>query len=569
MNKLLIYFAVLIALCVVTSIPDVALLIIFVTLGLGIPLLLANTLLLYSFALLPLEIWRLTLPRRWSTLPLYVLPVALLAVAPGQLSKLHADASAQIDTRDDVFNTFPEPPRVIEIASSGSAQGRPQPAYVHAPCDETCQRLLFSETTRKVRITKTEDNRRTTSVTYSVEQRDHCPEAFGPNTTISPAVRQRIAAGTCVLATVDDKAPADALVTLTTWHANSRALSPIAPSRKLQTRQIAIVRNTGGSPVLVRRQTEVKIETLTTPFIMWFENSKGMDWGPPGPARWDIVYGAFDVIDVLARTFGAGAPAVPPLPQIDNRALVERALSRPADDRSPMTVETISLMDDYLLEIAKQPRLEAADVDLVRRLIADPRVENLARGTITLFGRHPNTAESLIPEILNRIAIPVPEARGHYHSALSYALLSVPTDKLRPHSAQIFQILRDESNWHVSGLLLRVGELDGDAVGLITERLRAKSDTVRKAAVQAACRADPSLDEKLKPILVNLLQGRAGGLIRTDDFQQAVFLALTRHGGKSEAFQIINEQSPDSVKWVTQRLGDRDAGFPIEKCRRL
>jgi hypothetical protein len=82
------------------------------------------------------------------------------------------------------------------------------------------------------------------------------------------------------------------------------------------------------------------------------------------------------------------------------------------------------------LPFAKQSTLSDADVDFVRRVIADRRVAEAKLGLVfqTMFRKHTERLAPLISVVLDRISTPVPQSVGHYQSMLGWSLANFSAD---------------------------------------------------------------------------------------------------------------------------------------------
>jgi hypothetical protein len=590
---LTVWFLFFIVLSAASFNPGIVFLTFILTLGIGgLLMIAANTILLYSFAFLPaLFAWRRpdagTRLRR--TLRALVIP-ATIAIAPNPLSTFEAELFGRTISSDDFEHQSLGKPKTIEIVTDTWDPGRPL-------CNNVCLRLLFNHEVDSVRIVNlpvphinyyggyVEVVGEPHGLTFSIARRVSCPEAILPRDSADQAVRDRLATGECLISTGDDQGQADVRLALTTLYAgyfmsyNPQAslkleVSPPWPLRTYDARiqRLTIAqRGDDGTNQPIMQRTESKLETLALPF--YFGHNVGI---PPnvvnvGPklGRQQFVINSIDFNQILKTKFGFQLDPVSALQPAAAASMVEQILSLPTTDL--FTTQQSSVINEALTKLVQQADLADADIALIRRVIADARVNDGLIGFTeqNLFRKFAEQLEPSIPLVLDRLAIPVRENVGHYHSLLGWALMAYQADTLAPFRAQIFQIVEQQPpEWPNNGLLVHVAELDGDPTDLIAQRLSAKSWEVRAAAATAACRAAPAVWALIEPMLLDHLgQPITAGRPRSEDSK--LLLALIRFGNTEAVATYVSRLNEDERSKIQRMLSDFHSGFAIERCQIL
>jgi len=587
-TKLLIcYFVFFGVLSVVALIPEGALFVLLLTaMGLplfGIPGLLviaSPTILLYSAALIPL--WLASSAPRgriWLVVAAAFIPAAV-AFGPGALSRSEARQFAMRMSENDISGPAADKPRSIELigdGTSGMFVVGPRFGDEHASCNEICRRLLFNGEVDWVRMTRLPDtymNRRaaqTWHVTYHMEHRESCPQVYPDGTTIEKAVRDRLVAGECLIAETSGSGTPDAAVTFTTRYFDqsypprppdggpNHALIESVKELRIESRQGDTL-----SPAL--QQTETVARTLALP--LYFGTEMHLQGGYNGPTigRDRTVMNPIDLAAAMRNTFGYQIAEISAPPAEDPRKIAEGVLALPPEASPALSSAQQDALNDVLAAIEKQSTLSDADVDFVRRVIADHRVKEPKLGVLfqNMFRKHSRALEPLIPVVLDRISTAVPQQVGHYHSLLGWSLASYPADSLRPYRDQMIAVVRAQPDWPSGGVLTRLAELGGDeAINLVIERLGSKSASLFAAI--AACRASPEAWTGLEaPVLAYLMQPKKGN---QHDDEAPLLLALVRFGKKSQAVDIIEKRDLPNKQRMLDRLTKFEPGFGPEHCR--
>jgi hypothetical protein len=218
---LIVYFSILVVLSLASYVPGLVFAAAIVTVGVGaFALIAANTILLYSAALLPAHIVLrspLRVPSKIAGFALLLLIPATIARAPGWLSRQLAEQFAREMSLGDYEQPALGRPKSIEIAAGETAARAP-------PCEDICQRLLFNREVERVRLVRlpfptAPRGAASSAVAYSIAQQSPCPQVFPRGAQLDKTVRDRIVGGECLIATVDDQSQPDLKLTRTTLYA--------------------------------------------------------------------------------------------------------------------------------------------------------------------------------------------------------------------------------------------------------------------------------------------------------------------------------------------------------------
>jgi hypothetical protein len=586
---LIFYFSVFGALSAIALIPGGALVVLLLTAGVvplgGLPgfLVIASpTILLYSAALVPLWLaWTSRHRRIWLLTVAACVPV-VLATGPGWLSRKEARQFGMRMAADDMSRPVAAKPRTIELIGDGMSgmfvygQMVGDQAGYGASCNEACRRLLFNGEVDWVRMTRIPDiyaNGRggmTRSVTYHIEHRDSCPQFYPAGTTIEKAVRDRLIAGDCVITEVGGDAAPEATVRFTarysTQHYPSKPPDQGPRRATVETvKDLRIESRQDGQFTPVVQRTETVTHTLALPFYIGSQMAVQGVYNIGAAGQEQTVINPIDVAQAMRDTFGYQIAEIVPLPPEDARRIAERVLALPPDANPVLSTQQQDALNDALAAIAKQPALSDADVDFVRRVIADDRVTEAKLGVVlrTMFRKFTAPLEPLIPVVLDRISGPVPQSVEHYQSSLGWSLTNYSADSLRPYRDKMVAIVEARLDWPSGGLLTRLAELGSDeGVNLVIQRLDSKQSQL---AAVAACRASAEAWPVLEPaVLAHLTPPRQGNSLQDDEWP--LLLALVRFGNKPLAVGIIEKRVLLDKTGTLRRLAKFEQGFDPAHC---
>ena len=588
---LIVYFLFFGALSLIAVIPGGALFLLLIT-AMGLPLfgapgfvaIAAPTIVLYSVVLVPLWL-ALTTPQRSmsviaSAALLAIVVIPIIAIVPGMLSRHKAAEFAMRMGKDDMSRPAKMQPKRIELIGDGTSG-----MFVYgqtvgdkdASCNDICRRLLFNGEAEWVRMTRTPDvymNKRsgkTTSVTYRIERRTSCPQAYPDGTKIEKAVRDRLINGDCLIAEANLNDAPDAMLRFTTRYFNQSY--PAKPPDQgpayatvVTVKDLRIEVRQDNALATILQQTETIALTLARPFYIGSQMSMQGGYNGPTIGRDKIEVKPVDLAQALRDTFAFKVAEISAPPPEDANRIVERILALPPEAPPSLSAQQQDAIKDVLSELKKQPALSDADVDFLRRVIADKRITEGQVGIPIqdMFRKFTARLEPLIPVVLDRIDNPVAERVGHYQSMLGWSLTNYSADTLRQYRDKMIAIVEVQADWPGNGVLTRLAELGSeDAVNLVIRRLDSKQ---AQFAAVAACRASADAWPALEPaVLAHLTPTQQGKSLQ--DKERPLMLALVRNGKKSLVTNMIERRDLFNKQNALDRLSRLEAGFAPERCR--
>jgi hypothetical protein len=585
---LVIYFLFFAALSGIAIMPGGTLFLLIVT-GMALPLFgipgfmaaASPTILLYSASLLPLWAALTRTPRRpWRIVAAVLVPIAV-AGGPGLISLTSTALFAERMSRSDFRHQANPQPKTVELIGDGYSGVFAHVEAIgdkYASCNDVCLRLLFNREVEWVRMTRIPVlslNARsgiTSSVTYRIESRESCPMVSAMGQTIDKALRDRLIAGDCLIMNAGGDGASDASVKfITTYYGQDypHKLPNQAPSAAtiVSVKELDVTQRQGGTFVPILRQTETTSETLALPFYFGAEIHMQGGYNGATIGRQRSALKAVDLAQVLRDTFGFKLDPISPPPRENPLNLVDRILSLPTTVES-FSTEQQDIINETLKPMVSKATLSDSDVALVTRVVRDERITSGQIGVTlqSLFRNKPEQLSPLVPLVIQRLTVFVPERVGHYQSSLGWALMVYPASALQPHRQTIVAIIEAQPDWPTAGLLTRIAELEGDSSDLIASRLSARSGTTRHAAAMAVCRATPENWAKLEPIVLAHLSRENKAAERLDNAERTLLYALIRFGRKETAESIMRSIDPMRAA-LEQQIASLEENFPLTKCR--
>lgn len=392
---LLAALAALAALAVLLAIPGVSGALLMATLGFAFPLLAAGALCLYLAAALAGSALGLRGPR-WLAVAGAAAAVLILALAPGLASRWQAGGVAGSLRAADVTKPPLAQPRSIELREPFSSLV-PAAAFETLPCGQECRALLLSGAVDWVRLVRTaaQADFMSTSL-FRAASGAACP---APETGQGPGAR-------CALFAPDDGRPAEMVVDAVFLDRPALAAFqpsvPLAPDIRFGRRLTA----RAGSAALYER-TEVSIDTVTIPFVIW-PASMGTSSGgyeiwrrrdtlaPVALADMFSALGYSQAME-LAKSLPPGSAEMrePPTADLVNRAV--SALDLPPS--TPLNRTHLEFIARWINHARWQKPLPPEAIGLVRRILLDPRVVNY--GQLDQLLARPEVAPGVLSDLLD------------------------------------------------------------------------------------------------------------------------------------------------------------------------
>jgi hypothetical protein len=558
-----------------------ALILTILILPLGLLTIAAPTILLYDLVFLPMVLRRNEgkATKYWVLATLAV--AAAVATLPGLLTEQAARDFAQRAEAQDFDRPMASKPRSIELigdASSGMWVHGHSVGDKAARCNEVCTRLLMNGEVDWIRMTDVTvrgRSRTPQSVVYRFEHRDVCPDLAADH-GVEQVLRDRLVASDCLISEPDRGLSPDASVNLTTRYEEQRP-SDIEPPKFVDVRSVKtleIESKRDGAMVPVLRRTETVARPLALPF--YFGAKMDMQCGNcngPTIGRDTVTRQPIDLAQSLHQSLGYELAAISPAQTAAPRQTSEAILGLSKEQAPSFSRQQQDVLKEAVQAIAKKEKPSDADADFIRRVVADDRVSEAVIGISVqnMARRNPDWLESLVPVILDRMAVPVDQQVGHYKSSLGWSLQNLPVAKLEPYRDRIVDIVRKQPDWTTTGLLVRLVELGGDqAIGLVLRELDARPKTgatqQQQFAAVAICRGDADAWQSLEPVvLAHLSSGQSAK--RFGDADAALLLALVRFGEKTKAVDIVKGRGPSDEANVIVRLNKLDEDFDAKHCR--
>ena len=212
----------------------------------------------------------------------------------------------------------------------------------------------------------------------------------------------RLVAGDCLIAEAGGTGTPDASVRLIRryWDKHYPQKPPEGgPSSIESVKDLHIERREAdGSLTAVLQHTETVAETTALPFYVGSEMHMQGGYNGPTIGRQRTVTKPIDLAQTLRATFGYKVDAVAPPAARTPLEIVENILAR-SPTNVTFSAPQQQVINDLLQPLAGKPSLTDADITLVRRVIADERIDSGQIGAtfLTMFRRHGGALAALIP----------------------------------------------------------------------------------------------------------------------------------------------------------------------------
>lgn len=564
----------------VLALPGAATVLVLFTFGLAAPLLTIPTLFAYALSFAPAAWAARGGTNLGGVAALGFLGIGFLAYGLPGLATAVAERQAASAAAGDMAQRRATPPRSLEIIDSAAFWNGKGDALKALPCTSLCQKLLLGGDATAVRLTGVSGlggrkQEIAGSITYRFERRSVCPAAFERAEKVEPATKQALVEGRCI---VPDHGASDAMeariVVINRYTGPARRGQRGNASPKLSPmvepgleRGLDIVDLAGATEKLLRRQTETNWRQIPTPFRVEWEMRMQSGDGPVLRSEKHVAR-KIDLEQALRETFGYRLDMdMREAPAPDAKA-VETILAEPGAAR--LGAEKQSMVSDVMAAMAKKRALDVADLTLLRRTLADRRIDD-AYGLVQVLQRHPQAAQAMVGEILAHLAIPSTDAKGHTHNGLAWALVRMPPEKLRPYRDGIAAILAADSLWGPAPLMIPLGRIGGDSSALFAERLKVERGSVAYTAAKAICAAGPALAPQMLALARETLDRAASAERKRPSRDMAAMMlrALVRHGAGDEARSRIAQLAPepkDFDRLTRDVFGRKSAASGVKIC---
>jgi hypothetical protein len=537
--------AVLFAFFIVTNaVPNVLVVLVLFTFGVGLPLLYANTALVYLSATAPALILIRRTPRNWWVIALAAIPIPVVAIGLPLATEVLTAFNARHYLADDVSGDFAEAPKSIELVSNAEYYAGPESPLKNAACDRLCQRLLLSRNVEIVRVTRVSTDRfaRAAGLDYVLEQRDNCPDAFGQGEPMLPETKDAMVSGTCFISRRPGPEPMLARIEISSTKFRTpqdlgqdfaRAFDAIGLIQVLK-----ISEASAGGWSLKLQKTQVNFSHWMIPLNLFYAPCHGLCMGHPVFMRTERTLNAFDMDAVTLRTLRIEDRKPNELFGLAGR--VAAMLDRAGED---LTDNQKQLVTDWIVSLQCRngncPLVAGKDAEVLLKLVQDRRVKDfrLMDGVIR---RSRDVVADHLDLFLDQME--ARRADSYFSGVVGEVIARLDGKYLYPRGGRILTLIMN-SDWRwVGSIGAASGRLGIDTTQLISERLRWLEE--HKTAALAACRADVAIGERLVPAMLDYLRARPVSNDALDQAARYVTKGLARFGHAEEAKQILLDRYP-------------------------
>lgn len=538
-RTLAIILAILIAFSFISSAaPGLLIFIVMFTFGAGLLLLYANTALIYLLAAAPALILLKLTPRNWRLIGLAAIPILVVAIGVPLLTETLTARHVQHYLSGDVGGSFAETPRSVELVSAAQYYAGLSDPPKSAGCDTLCQRLLLSRRVDIVRVTRKSTEQ---SIDHVIEQRNTCPEAFGPNEPMLPETKDALVSGTCFISRVASAEPMMARIEFE----NNKSTAPqnlvedfsraVNDVRSLQVLMISAASPGGWSFKL--KKTQVTFSHWMMPLNLSYAPCYGVCIGPPVFMRSERTLNGFDLVAVALKTLGIDNQKPKELFSAAGRvtAMLDRAGERLTDNQKQLVTDWVESLQ---CRNGKCPPVVGKDAEVLLQLVQDRRFRYF-RLMDSLIGRSRGVVADHLDLFLDQMET---RSDSNFSGMIGSVIARLDGKYLHPRGDRILALIMN-SDWRwVGGIGAASGRLGIDTTQLISERLGWPEAS--KTAALAACTADVAIGERLVPAMLDYLRARP---ISNDALDQAagyVTKGLARFGHSEEAKKILLDRYP-------------------------
>jgi hypothetical protein len=555
-------------LSLVVATRGLAIAILFLTCGLGAPVLLAPTFAVYLACLGP-AVLLAGRSEWWIGAALSVTATLAVALLPPRISAGEADAEIARVTDGDTVTRLTDLPRTLEIVRpSAEDTNLDAPVFGGDLCGLACRALLLGGEVDWVRVVSLSWSPR--GEPTKEDGRVRLMRATGTGCDTPDAVA---AAGAACVIFVPDVAEPAALV-LRFEDGSSEPDRPYTGAGwAVPAGWRRVTATLGGATAPSLRRTEVRLSVVRAP-TLWVASVRGMTSDGLELSRALYKHGEVTLAGVL-RDLGY------PLAGLDAErapasAEVHPMKGPPDEESTRRLVSILDLPGEELFAPAQQQvvaswlaaaRAWSHDggwspprVELVRRIVAEPRVRN-AWPLDQIVERTPAVAAAVLPDTIART-----EALGLVRDApwqqAWYGLLRADPAVLHPHADRIAALV-DAYPDPLVGLAGRLG-VDPTRWLVPIARGDVREDSGLDRRLSGACRAEsqwsPKLIEPLRTFLAQVDLDAPSGTDRAE----AAARALVRHGdidGAREGLAARGEAAAKTWRRVEsdlRRVGDTD-----------
>lgn len=542
------------AIAALMTLPNVATVVMFVTMGLAGPLALSATLVPYLALFLPAVLS----PRRFLpfVLPGSIVLATIWYIGPHWQSMQEAEAVANRLKHNDFTTSEPVGARTFELRrANDSPYGLGGHVMSRELCPEFCRNLLLGDEVDWVRVI----------TTNAGEQGNPAPSdtsvlfVAATGTKCGAPGELPIESTRCVIFAEDDLKPAEIVAELTESkkieNLRLRHGALIQPRGK---RVMTISRRDKNGLHKIVQQTELVFSVIRRGSILGPEFNE-MHSGGLRFARSSANFNAIDPL-MLFRSVGykvADFPAARPLseskkswrdpPTADQTRAVLSLLEMPVD--RPFNSQQSEVIRDWIRRARAYEDWPNGRVEFLRRIVRDTRVTSAA-GLGQILSRNPTLAAALMPDILDRIAMNGEGSLGPGYEGAS-AMRKIDPAILAPYAPRILSLVARGDR--AAGMMFyAVGRVGVDPAPYFRPIRSQKDGQIDNRKVKAACYAEFRWKSSLTPLLRDLVTEVE--LARPKAEIEDVLAALMRFGDRDFVEQAIARSNWSDADRVRRQL---------------
>ncbi len=536
------------------SLPDLAIALLFVTCGLGMPFFLTPALAAYLACLAPAMAARSRVVGGLGS----VMAVLALALVPGALSQREAAAEVRRATALDTHVEGSVAPRSLQVERpANESYDRAGSFFGDEVCDDACRALLLGGEVDWLRVVTLHADR----PGQALVERDRVRLVAAQGADCAEPEGDAVAEAVCVVFTPDDAVPAELALRV---EEGSRSVDPPYPgagwASPMGYRRVTVRAGEAADAPVLLRHTSLSLDTVFLPAIPYVE-LRGMSSGGFAWARSEQRHADLSFPELLHKLGYS-------LARLDT----EQARPARKDWRdapfSESTRQVVSILDlppetafsDAQNQVVVQWVVAArawsgpgdwtaGRLDVLRRIVGDGRVRS-AWALDQVVERNPVVVEAVLPLVIERIGAEGLTLHTPWVQAL-YGLGRVDPSLLVPHRDALAALVDAHAgSWEV---LVLAGRLGRDPTPWLTPLTLAVDPDLLDARLRGVCRAETRWSAELVSPLRMLFDELDPAVRKHEDLAETVARAMARHGAAEEAAERLVRWGGDGPR-AAQRL---------------
>ncbi|MCB1381414.1 MAG: hypothetical protein KDJ73_00460 [Notoacmeibacter sp.] len=540
MRIYLIIMAILAVLSVIFAIPDLGMMLIFLTIGLALPFMFVATLLYYGACLFPaVALWK---SDRNLGLALTVLLFGAAAWLPGfQAARGMKAIEASLMTGEKI-PSGPVSATTVELRTrTGDAVGTGT-----GPCTRECRALMLENGVARVRLVE-EDRSGKKPPAVTVYRRASGSACDVPGFEADGKA--------CVLPATDNGQPAQLTLSFEPLSVREAAGKlPKSPARLKSARLVTATLRNGADALEIYRHTEITTNMPMRPAVLTSFKT-GMNTGGVSYMRSNATREPVTLASLLTQ-LGYTIPAVEvsklpkpklkrwektpqQLPDADLVRSVHALLDLPG--ATPFTRNQAQPITRWTMLARRTKDWNPDNVTLMRRIIAEKRLTGIPLYADQILTGNRDLARQLLPDVLDRLEA-VPHGSTGYEPVhpVGYNLDRLDPQLLKAYQQRIVALAKrtDRTGDSVLKAALSFGTDPREFVPALdwTEPMR---DVRRR--ITAMCHAD----DKWSPVILSMVRRAFGTLPDMHkpgghhSYRLGLIKLLARHGALEEALRMV------------------------------